>query len=347
MFNHRFFLFIAVTACFSLLSCAQKSSGRYTIGFYNTENFFDTKDNPDKDDDEFTPDGKNHYTERVYGQKLHNIARVIDQLGTDDDPYGAVFIGLAEVENKTVLSDLLAQPELSNRNYRYIIFDGPDPRGINTALLYDYKRFHLLHAQPLHVSIKDVEGNENATRDILFVSGVLGIDTVHVLVNHWPSRREGADESENKRMAVAQVDRRVADSLLNRNASSKIIVMGDLNDDPDDASVVNGLETVADKSAAVNGNLFNPWFNIYRSGSGTLLFSHHWDLFDQIIISSGLIKSSKGHLRFSKASIFERDFLITQYGRFRGYPHRSFAGSHWINGYSDHLPITLSFEKAP
>lgn len=345
MFNHRFFLFIVVAASLSLLSCAQKGNSRYTIAFYNTENFFDTNDNPVKDDDEFTPYGKNHYTERVYGQKLRNIAHVIDQLGADNDPDGAVLIGMAEVENKTVLADLLAQPELSNRAYKYIIFDGPDPRGINTALLYDYKRFHLLHAQPLHVAIKDVEGNENATRDVLFVSGVLGIDTVYVLVNHWPSRREGTDESENKRMAVAKVNRQVADSILAKNGKARIIIMGDLNDNPDDESVMNGLKTVPEKAIAANDKLFNPWFNIYRSGKGTLLFSHHWDLFDQIIISSGLIKSTKEHLQFAKASVFERDFLITQYGRFRGYPHRSYAGTHWINGYSDHLPVTLSFEK--
>lgn len=322
-----------------MASCAQKKNEKIIpIAFYNAENLFDTYNDPNKDDDEFTPEGPFHYTDKVYQQKLHNIATVLAQLGTDKNNDGAALIGLAEVENDGVLSDLVHQTELKDRGYKFIWFSGPDPRGITVALLYDPQRFKVLKAKPIEVLL---DGGE-PTRDILLVTGILAGDTVHILVNHWPSRR-GEDETESKRIVVAKADRIIIDSLLNRNNNAKIIFMGDLNDNPDNLSVVQILRTTDEPDNTRNSYLYNPWYNIYKSGSGSLIHARQWDMFDHIIISGGLLNKTKLH--FSEATIFYRDFLITKGGKFKGYPHRSFAGTRWINGYSDHLPVVMYFEK--
>lgn len=331
----KFTVFIVWLGLISFVSCAQKKNDKVVpIAFYNVENLFDTQNDPLTDDDEFTPEGKCHYTDRVYEQKLHNIAIVLAQLGTDKQPYGPAVIGLAEVENSKVLIDLLLQPELKDRGYKFIWFKGPDLRGITVALLYRPQQFKLLHARPLEVLL---EGGE-PTRDILFATGVIATDTVHILVNHWPSRR-GEDETENKRITVAQANRVIVDSLLNRNHNANIILIGDLNDNPDNISIAKVLGATDDKVAP----LYNPWLSIYRSGAGTLIHKHEWDLFDNIIISKGLLRQNRLH--FKEAEVFNRQFLITQGGKFAGYPHRSFAGTRWINGYSDHLPVLLYLEK--
>jgi hypothetical protein len=335
----KFAGFILCLGLLSLASCAQKKNNRIIpIAFYNVENFFDTQDDPNKDDDEFTPGGPFHYTERIYQQKLHNIATVLSQLGTDKNDNGPAIIGLAEVENDKVLSDLVTQPEIIERGYKFIWFSGPDPRGITVALLYDQKQFKLLNAKPIKVSLD----NGEYTRDILFVTGTIAGNTVHILVNHWPSRK-GEDETESKRMIAAKVDRNIIDSLLRNNPNANIVLMGDLNDNPDNMSITKVLGASGERGKTNGSVLFNPWLNIYRSGVGTLIHAHHWDLFDHIIISDALLNKNKLH--FTEAAIFNRDFLITQRGRFRGYPHRSFGGTHWINGYSDHLPVVLYLER--
>jgi len=326
--------------CSALLftSCAQKNSThKVAIAFYNCENFFDPADNPAKDDDEFTPQGKYHYTQKVYEQKLHNIATVLQSMNGGDGP---AIIGLAEVEDNTVLNDLVHQPELARRNYKYEWYDGPDPRGINVAMIYDPVLFVMLHSEPLHVDLSGV-GGKSLTRDVLHVYGILNGDTVHVFVNHWPSRTGGEDESGPRRTIAAKVNRDTIDAIMNTDPGAKIIVMGDLNDNPADNSIATVLCAKTETSEVTATGLYNPWANIYKTGAGTEAFRGNWNLFDQVIISGAFLRNRNHKLLYEKAEIFRPDFIVDHYKGHEGEPHRSFAGTHWINGYSDHFPVIL------
>lgn len=313
------------------------------IAFYNFENLYDTKDDPKKNDEEFLPNGANAYTETVYRQKLHNLATVLQQLGTDVTPDGPAIIGTAEIENESVLLDLVAQPEIQRRQYRVVLFEGPDSRGIDCGLLYNPKYFKVLSGQSLRVDLSST--GEGATRDVLYVSGILSGDTVHVLVNHWPSRRGGEAASAPRRAIAAAVSRRIADSLIAINPDTKIIVMGDLNDDPVDASLVKVLKASGDRKKIGRSSLFNPFTKFYKDGIGSLGYNDSWNLFDQIIISGAFLNDSTAGWRYHKAEVFNRDFLKTKFGQYKGYPHRSFSGNTWINGYSDHFPTLVYLVK--
>jgi endonuclease/exonuclease/phosphatase family metal-dependent hydrolase len=322
----------------SFAGCAQKKdTHEIAIAFYNCENFFDIVHNPAKDDEEFTPGGKYHYTQRIYEQKLHNIATVLQNMGGDDGP---AIVGMAEVENSTVLTDLAQQPEIAKRNYKYAWFDGPDPRGINVALLYNPKYFTAISSEPLHVDLSAFEG-KSVTRDVLHVYGVLAGDTVDVFVNHWPSRRGGEEASDAKRAAAAQVDKDAINTILKTRPAAKIIVMGDLNDNPTDASITGTLGAKAEQSEVAEAGLYDPWINIYKGGAGTESFRGSWNLFDQVIISGSLLANKNHKLQYEKAEIYRPDFIVDHYKGHDGEPHRSFVGTHWINGYSDHFPVIL------
>ena len=335
-----FLLVIAVLMC----SCGQAQvapAHKVVVAFYNCENFFDTNDNPDKNDDEFTPAGKYHYTQKIYDKKLHNIATVIQGMGAAG---GLAILGVAEVENNTVLNDLVHQPELARRGYRYEWYDGPDPRGINVALIYDPAYFRVLRSEPLHVDIS-ATGGKSVTRDVLHVYGILGGDTVHVFVNHWPSRIGGVDKSDAKRAIAARVNKDMIAALTKKNPGTRAIIMGDLNDNPTDNSIVTVLDARAEPAQVPRSGLYDPWANIYKSGTGTEVYKRQWNLFDQIIISGAFLQQKKNKLRFDKAEVYKPDFIIDTYKGHEGEPHRSFKGTYFINGYSDHFPVMITFTR--
>ncbi len=316
----------------------QKASNIYPVGFYNLENLFDTEDDPLTDDDEFTPGGPMRYANDIYRQKLHNIATVLQVLGNHKNADGVALLGVAEVENDKVLNDLLSQSEIISRNYKYVWYNSRDPRGIDVALIYNPSYFTVISSKSLPVNLNNMGGKES-TRDVLYVQGLLGKDTVHVMVNHWPSRREGQDETAEKRAAAAQANRNKIDEIKREHPNARIIVMGDLNDNPGDESVTLVLGAGSNKSAA----LYDPWGPILESGSGTEIFQHHWNLFDQVIVSSAFMQG-KG-LHYEGAEIENRDFMMLSYGKLKGYPKRSFRGTYWNNGYSDHFPVVLYLGK--
>ncbi len=308
-------------------------SKRVAAAFYNCENFFDITDNPARDDDEFTPNGKYHYTQKIYEQKLHNIASVLQGM----DP---AVVGMAEVENNVVLDALTKQQAIAGRRYRYVWYDGPDPRGINVALLYNPLLFRVLNSEPIHVNIS-ATGGKSVTRDVLHVRGVLAGDTVDILVNHWPSRRGGEDESGPKRAIAAKVNKDAVSKILGRDRNAKVIIMGDLNDNPDDNSVANVLGARSDAANLSLTALYNPFAALHKSGQGTEVYKHQWNLFDQVIISGSLLHGR--NLSYQVAEIYKPDFLKDTYKGHEGEPHRSFIGTKWINGYSDHFPVVVYF----
>ena len=341
-----FALLLLVTSCKGQIKehTVIKEQAVTAIAFYNLENLYDPADDPYKSDDEFTPTGANHYTEKVYRAKLHNMAFALSQLAIDKNAEGPALIGLAEIENEKVLQDLIAEPELKNRDLKIVHFDSPDNRGIDVALLYNPEYFKVISAKALPVNITN-NGRTEHTRDVLYVTGKLCDDTLHVFVNHWPSRREGEEASAWKRIAAAEVSKKIIEQLTAKNKNAKCIVMGDLNDDPVDESVVNTLGAEGNQKKVLPGGLFNPWMALYKKGIGSLAYKGNWNLFDQIIVSYGFINAKAGKWKFYKAEVFNRDFLKNTYGRYKGYPHRSFSGNRWIKGYSDHFPTILYLTK--
>jgi len=348
---NKLFLLTISTLIISITGCAQNTSenrnfkagnkNEIAIAFYNCENFFDTVHNPAKEDEEFTPEGKYHYTQKIYEQKQHNLATVIQSMGDEDGP---AIIGMAEVENSTVLNDLVHQPEIEKRHYQYEWFDGPDPRGINVAMLYNPKYLHVLKTEPLHVDLTGVSG-KSITRDVLHVYGILSGDTVDIFVNHWPSRRGGEDESVPKRAIAAKVVKDAADKEMNHHPGAEVIIMGDFNDNPTDNSIVNILGARGEQNDVPASGLYDPFINIFKEGKGTEEYRHSWNLFDQVIISGAFLHSKNGKLHYDKAEIYKPDFIIDHYKGHEGEPHRSFVGTHWINGYSDHFPVILYLSR--
>ncbi|WP_422083120.1 endonuclease/exonuclease/phosphatase family protein [Ulvibacterium sp.] len=325
-----------------------QQSKRYTvrtIAFYNVENLFDTKDDSLIFDDDRTPHGKDHWTTERYHKKLKNTSTVISKIGADVTQTSPDLIGLCEVENKQVLQDLINQPALFEKDYGIIHFNSPDERGIDVALLYKKTVFIPSSFESHRLLLFNTEDERNYTRDQLVVGGLLDQEKIHVIVNHWPSRSGGESRSKPNRIAAAQLNRRIMDSLLRLNAQAKIISMGDLNDDPLDESLKKVLKTKGAQRKLGEGELFNPMEKMYKKGIGSLAYRDKWNLFDQIILTSNLVNTEKGTYTFWKAEVFSPSYLITQKGPYKGYPFRTYAGGNYLGGYSDHFPVYLYLIK--
>lgn len=334
-------LLLVAFLCYSSFCSAQGNYKVIAVGFYNVENFFDTIHDPNKHDEDFTPTGPYHNTAQVYTEKLHNIATVFEQMGKEKTPDGPALIGMAEVENDRVLKDLVTQPEIKSRNYQYAWFYTPDERGISVALLYNPKYLKVLSSRPYHVPLETL-GQSRPTRDILYVYGVLAGDTVHILVNHWPSKSGGEAATAPGRLCAAGVDKRIIDSLHKVNPDTKILVMGDLNDNPNSDGVIKVLEAKAEKKETGLTDIYNPWINVYKKGMGTENYRGEWNLIDQIMLSGSFIKNNNDKWGFYSAEIFNKPFLINKMGKDKGLPHRSYTISQlWDNGYSDHFPVLV------
>ena len=338
-------LFLVLSLALAPSVFAQKKNYQISaVAFYNLENLFDTEDDPKKFDEEFTPNGANHYTEAIYEKKLQNMARVVSEVATDKIPDGFALMGVAEVENEKVLQDLVAQPALKDRGLKIVHFESPDFRGIDVGLLYNPKYFKVLDAEALPLELIE-NGKREYTRDILHVTGVLLGDTMNIFVNHWPSRRGGEAASSWKRKKAASISKAIIDKKIAENPNAKLILMGDLNDDPVSPSVVETLGAKGDRDKVGVGDMYNPWMSYFKKGIGTLGYGDTWNLFDQIIISQGFINKQAGGWQFYKAEIFKPAYLISNFGRFKGYPHRSFSYGVWIDGYADHFPTYIYLLK--
>lgn len=327
-------------------SCAQKQSYKSAIvAFYNLENFFDTVNNPNINDEEFLPGGPKNYNSKVYWTKVEHLATVISQIGTNINTDGPALLGVAEIENDTVLNDLIHQPLLKPRSYAFVHYDSRDIRGVDVALLYNPKYFTVLNSRKLYVHLPAGAKQTLFTRDVLWVRGLLNGDTINVFVNHWPSRVGGEQRSEPGRAAAAQVNKNFIDSIEKIQPDSKIIVMGDLNDDPVSPSVKKVLGAEGNIEDVKPGGLYNPWVNMYKKGIGTLAYQDAWGLFDQIMISySWLNKNQPGYFYYQQ-HIFNKEFMIENIGKYKGYPMRTWDGNTYRGGYSDHFPTYIILLK--
>jgi endonuclease/exonuclease/phosphatase family metal-dependent hydrolase len=340
------FLFIfspSANACFAQKSNDYKLS---VIGFYNLENLFDTINDPLINDEEFLPRGKNMWNTDKYNKKLFNMATILAKLGADVSPLGFTALGVAEVENKQVLIDLCAHPLLAARKLEVIHYDSPDERGIDVALIYNPTYFKPVASRSVELPLIDpVDKRRNFTRDALHVCGTVDGDTINILVNHWPSRRGGEKNSEYGRIAAAELNKAITDSLLTADPMARVIIMGDLNDDPNNISVLKVLNTKPSPKKLKTFELYNPSYAPWSKGNGTLAYRDSWNLFDQMILTKSLGSRSKGTWFLQKFVVFRDPILFNAEGDYKGYPFRTFAGGEFINGYSDHLPVYGVFLK--
>lgn len=336
-------LALALILCSNFFGFAQNSYQVVGVGFYNLENLFDTINDPKKADDEFTPNGDKKYTDKIFQHKLGQLSSVIAQVGTNVTPDGYAILGVSEVENRWVLEQLVKQPAIAARNYQIEHYDSPDNRGIDVGLLYNPKYFTVLESEPLEVPLYDDKGNFLfKTRDVLYVKGLLLGEETHVMVNHWPSRRGGEEASAPRRQQNAKVARNKIDEVLAKNPNAKIIIMGDLNDDPINTSVTKVLNASGKINSLEEGQLYNPFYSFYKKGIGSLAWNDSWNLFDQVIISQGfLVPEDSKKFFFKKAEVFNQPFLTQKSGNFKGYPWRTFIGNEYVGGYSDHFPTII------
>lgn len=309
-----------------LLAQPSSNSTKRIISFYNCENFYDTIDQRNFIDEEFTPNSAKVYNAQIFVQKRKQIAQTIYELGKQEKQDGISLMGLVEIENKMVLEALVDDPLIRKYHYQIIHFDSRDYRGIDVALLFNPAHFKPFQYKPISLS-EGAHQNDFPTRDILYVKGLLDNSWVHVLVNHWPSRRGGTKESAKRRFWASEVAKRLIDSLQMIDAKTPIIMMGDFNDNPSDPSLKNiPLE--------------NPFLTLYKKGWGSLAYNDQWNLFDQILLSKPFFDPNK-ELTYYKSIIYNKLNRTETTGKYKGYPKRTWSGDQYNNGYSDHFPVSV------
>ena len=331
---------------FGIISAQQSTTPqRVTVAFYNLENLFDTIDQ-ENNDEEFLPEGANRWTPERYQHKLRNMSHVISLIGGD----GPAIIGVAEIENRGVLEDLIAQDSLRDKHYDIVHYDSPDRRGIDCAILYQPEVYKVFASGVRAVEIPNEPWIK--TRDVVYASGLIDGEIVHVLVGHWPSRSGGEAVSLHRRMAAAKTMRSVADSLYTLFPGSKVIMMGDFNDDPISPSVRDGLGVQNHPEKTNPDDYYTPMLQLYNKGMGTLAYRDVWNLFDIIVVNGELIGSNPTTWQLYRnpettdmAFIFKQPFMIQQSGQYKGYTLRTFVGGQWQGGYSDHFPVYVYLVK--
>jgi predicted extracellular nuclease len=315
-----------------------KDSAR--VAFYNVENLFDTIDEPMKIDSEYMPNSSLQWTKKRYEAKLKNIAKVIDSLGFPS------IMGMVEVENRRVLNDLTAMPTVKAKNYGIAHFESPDERGIDCALIYKKSDFEVKNAKPHRITFPTDASDH--TRDILEVSGTLKGMAVTVFVNHFPSRRGGAEASDPKRIFVAQVLKHAVDSVQKTDANARIIIMGDMNDEPSDKSLTQSLGAIywkleGDKRPVVDKKaLYNLAAGVKESGLGSYNYRGEWEVIDQMIVSGSFLDGRSKLVTKDAENVFSADFLTYKDKSGKKLPNRTYTGPIYRGGYSDHFPIYMT-----
>ena len=356
-------LFIAFFAIFSANAQAKKYN-IHTVAFYNLENLFDTINGPNNDE-EWLPNGAMNWTSKKYKQKLHNLSRVLSEIGTSENPSNSpTIIGVCEIENRGVLEDLVKEPLLVNKDYGVVHFDSPDKRGIDVGLLYQKKHFKPTSFKNIPLLVyKSMEGKSDKkdkdeseddvvtdtksndriyTRDQLLVTGFLDGEEVNIIVNHWPSRSGGEKKSSPLREAAGRLNRKIMDSIFAINPNAKILTMGDLNDGTYNKSVKEGIGAKRKKEEVKEKGIYNPFEEMFYKGHSTLFYRDAGDIFDQIMVSEALVRKDYSSFRYWKAGIYNKPYMIQTTGQYKGYPLRN---SSVAPGFSDHFPVFLYLIK--
>ena len=339
-------LFVMLAVMATSVAFAQKP---YTVAFYNIENVFDLHNDPDTHDDEFTPEGEKQWNQYKYDHKMKNIERVLFDLASIQRDYPIV-IGLSELENRSVLEEIVALPKLAPAKYRICHYDSPDARGIDCSFIYRADVFKLEGSDNIKLVVPGEP--DFRTRDLVVMWGTIEGEPFYFLVSHWPSRRGGQFGSAHLREACASQIKALKDSVLAKNPATKFIAMGDFNDDATDASIVEVMGAKGKIKDLKSGDFFNPFNAMLRAGLGTLAYQDSWNLFDNICVTENLVTGSHGESKLQRApkskfygNIFSRPYMIQQEGQYKGYPLRTFVGNNFQNGFSDHLPVYIYIGK--
>lgn len=351
---YRILLFFIIFLSIENLHGQDKKYAVHTIAFYNIENFYDTINDPNTRDDEWV------YSKKYYSKKVSNIAKVIAQLGSTENPNSPTVIGLSEVENRKVLEDLVKDPQIIAKDYGIIHYDSPDKRGIDCAFLYQKKYFKPISSIniPLYIYESDTKTAQKVkddgdmstddkievdnvskrihTRDQILLSGLLDNEEMHFIVNHWPSRRGGEAISSPLRELAAKLNVKIIDSLQRINKNAKVITMGDLNDGPFNNSIKKILKAKGTKKEVQSMGMYNPMEGMANKGFGTLAYRDAWDIFDQMILTEPFIREDYSNYHFWKAGIYNKPFMIQLDGQYKGYGLRN---NSVTPGFSDHFPV--------
>lgn len=341
----KIFFISTFMALFAFMSCAQNNqfdkAQNAVVMFYNVENLFDTIDDPAISDEDFLPTSEKKWTAERYNAKLAKLALVIAGVSANELPE---LVGLCEVENANVLSDLCQQKSLANGNYKFVHFDSKDTRGIDVALMYRSDEFEPVVKQSLPVIFTD--DPDYKTRDILYVKGKLSGEEVHVFVNHWKSRRGGNTKTEPKRVASAEVVRKKADEILKADKNAKIIIMGDLNDTPTDKSVFETLNATNNQHNTQNNELYNLMYDLAGNKQGTHNYRGNWSMLDNLIVSQAFFADKGYTVSRNGGQIFRPRWILHDNSKAGDFvPNRTYGGKNYYGGYSDHLPIYVQLKK--
>lgn len=343
----KLFSTILIAFFFCLTASAQKKFNVYGIGFYNLENLFDTCHDAGKNDYEFLPSGSYKWNGMKYTHKLHNMSRAISDMGTRMLPgVGCAVVGVSEIENDNVLAGLCAQPALATRGYKFCHVEGSDLRGVDCGLLYQPTLFKVADVRLYPYIPTEKQNSKFRTRGFLAVSGTLAGEHVVFIVNHLPSR---FNDSYYREVGAAQI-KAVKDRVMAQDKNCKVIVMGDMNDDPTDKSMHSVLSAKEEISMVGKDDMYNPWYNVLaKQGTGTLQYQGSWNLFDQIILSPNLLNKNGqkdfSSLKFFKNEVQRMPYLFQTEGKYKGNTKRTTAGGVWLDGYSDHLPTVVYLVK--
>lgn len=316
------------------------AQNRFRVMEYNVENLFDCEHDTLKNDAEFMPDAVRKWSYFRYRDKLLKIAKVIAAAGEE---YVPDLVALCEVENERAMRDLTRYTPLKEVGYRFVMTDSPDRRGIDVALLYQPGTFKLLNRRSIRIPSAQI--NRPPTRDILHVTGmVLTGDTLDVFVCHMPSRSGGQKESEPYRLFTASVLKAQVDSIMCLRTNPHLLITGDFNDYPSDASIAEVLDARAPSGLPEARRLYNLMDG--RKDEGTYRYRGEWGILDQMIVSGMLLSEKTAfHTSYEQARILKFPFLLVEDERYGGsVPFRTYWGARYLGGYSDHLPIVVELK---
>jgi hypothetical protein len=344
-------ILVLVFLSLTITGFSQKNKGKQykirTVAFYNVENLFDTINDVTKNDEASPIMEMKGDRGKVYLDKIEKLASVIVQIGADKANNSPALIGVAEVENRQVLEDLVNSKQLRSKRYEIIHYESPDKRGIDVALLYQPRYFKPVHHESFDPNIYS-DGRRVYTRNQLLVSGYLDDEMIHVIVNHWPSRRGGEARSRPLREKAAYQNTKIIEKIRETDENPKVLIMGDFNDDPINSSFKNVLKTKARRKDVKDGDIYNPFEKMFKKGFNTGGYRDNISMFDQILITSPLLDTGDkdfSNYKMFKAAVFNKSFLTNSKGQYKGYPFRSFSFGSYTGGYSDHYPVYMYLIK--
>lgn len=340
----KYYLLIIVLL-FSNLACAQQVNDTLFVAHWNVENLFDNVDDPKTEDEEFLTSSEKEWTDERLEKKFYNLARVIRSM---NDNNGPDILGVCEVEHQYLL-DTMINKYLADKSYKVAYLESPDGRGIDNGIIYNSKSLTLLSTKGFETKF----GDGYDTRLILLGSFLFDKkDTIHFFVNHWPSRRGGEDESQPRRIKVANTLRKVVDSLFSVNNKSKIVIVGDFNDEPTNISITETLNAQPffcdslESSGLIEDpktDLFNTSYKAWFDGLGSFFYQQDFNMLDQIIISKDLLLGTDIKYVCNSFEVYKPYLMVTRTGKFQGAPFPTYGGSRYLGGYSDHFPVTAKF----